>query len=169
MILTKKQITALLQLLPSDKSSQCTPVQSEIRTRLKDEANLIAEMEKNGDDLFTQYMKRTGHAETKDYDFQYVAYTDGIVITRKATNRVCATVSENMIHTVERENEVPHIPKFTRCCSCGMPIQEGYVSAKDKNQYKCELCFSTQMNTMYGKGSWQFTEKIEMGDDGNDA
>lgn len=169
MILTKKQITALLKSLPSDKSPQCTPVQSEISARLKDELNKITEMEKNGDDLFTQYMKRAGHADTKDYEFQYVAHTGGIVITRKATNRICATVSENMIHTIAKTEKEAHIPKFVTCCSCGMPVQEGYLSSKEQDQCKCELCFSTQMNTAYGKGNWQFTQKLSMEDDGNDA
>lgn len=170
MILTKKQITTLLQSLPSEKSTQCTPIQSELRTRLKDELNKITEMEKNGDDLLTQYMKRVGHVETKDYEFQYVAHTNGTVVTRKATNLICATISENMIHTIAKKNEVPHIPKFTSCCACGMPIQEGYLSStKEKDAYKCELCFSTQMNTLYGKGSWQFTQKMTMEDDGEDA
>lgn len=169
MILTKKQISTLLKSLPSDKSSNCTPVQLEVAARLKDELNKITEMEKAGDDLFTQYMTRAGHAETKDYDFQYVAHTGGTVITRKATNRICATVSENMIHTIAKKEETPHIPKFMTCCSCGMPVQEGYLSSKEKDQFKCELCFSTQMNTTYGKGNWQFTQKLTVEDDGEDA
>lgn len=166
MILTKKQITTILQSLPSEKSAQCSPIQSEIRVRLKDELNQITEMEKNGDDLFTQYMKRVGHTSTKDYEFQYVEDTNGTVVIRKATNLICATVSENMIHTISKKDEASHIPNFTTCCTCGMPMQEGYLSStKDKDQCKCELCFSTQMNTLYGKGNWQFTEKIKMGDD----
>lgn len=170
MILTKKQITGLLQSIPSEKSSQCTPVQMEIRARLKDELTKITEMEDAGDDLFMQFMKRVGNFSTKDYKFRYLADTNGVAIVRRSTEKICATAFDNKIHTLNRENETPHIPRFMTCCSCGMPIQEGYVSnKKDKSKCKCEYCFSTQMNTTYGHGKWEYTDKIITGDDGNDA
>lgn len=172
MILTKKQIMELLQILPSDKDPECTPIILEIRNRLKDELRDITDMERAGNNLFMQFMKRVGHFSTKDYEFQYMAQSDGVTVIRRSTGKICANAcsEDSIICPVQYRDRDYHLPKFVTCCTCGMPIQEGYLfGSKNATGYDCCNCFSTKMNQKYGKGKWQFTEKITLGDDNIDA
>lgn len=153
MILTKKQMMELLKILPSDKNQESTIVTQEIRHRLKDELDKIKVLEDRGTHPLIQFMSRVGYFETKDFIFNYLPYTVGVVITDKSDNTMIASFVDEELHYLPGKTSKDI--KFKVCSVCGMPLQTGYrIDGKLDSDRYCKTCINFKLTEKFGKSKW---------------